>query len=459
MAILLVLVLLLVVTGSSVSFIWFMNQQQTRAGARYRSAAAMAVAEAGVHRALSVLETVTADGHSPGRVWRPATHSEIVHVGPIEGRFTLSLIDGPGGAIMVTSVGEVGDATRRLRVRVHLGPPALLAALHGAGFVRLEKPPAATFILPYGAGIGDRPWIHIAAGRGIWFATTEVSVNDPSLPLDTSPGPIDAPAGADSALTPPRPGPVRLLLARGAGLILGPEQQRVNVQQLRAVGVYVDGAVLRSEGLPELPEVDREFFQAQAAANTGNAELNEAAGKYLADGDLARKRDSLYTPREFEQLQVYLMAGLQRPRFRGVIYIRGGMSLVNGEQMRIVVGALITEDTVHLGRGALLEVTHSMAARALPGLIVLDNGRLVVTQQARLRVHGLVYVNGAIDIGEKARVDVVGAVLANDPGLSFRSLAAAVVIRYDPAVLGTPGLRVSTDAPVVAWVAAWEELP
>jgi len=144
---------------------------------------------------------------------------------------------------------------------------------------------------------------------------------------------------------------------------------------------------------------------------------------------------------------------------RGVIYIRGGMSLVNGEQMRIVVGALITEDTVHLGRGALLEVTHSMAARALPGLIVLDNGRLVVTQQARLRVHGLVYVNGAIDIGEKARVDVVGAVLANDPGLSFRSLAAAVVIRYDPAVLGTPGLRVSTDAPVVAWVAAWEELP
>ena len=35
----------------------------------------------------------------------------------------------------------------------------------------------------------------------------------------------------------------------------------------------------------------------------------------------------------------------------------------------------------------------------------------------------------------------------------------AIVIRYDPAVLGTPGLRVPVDAPVIAWVARWEELP
>jgi hypothetical protein len=48
--------------------------------------------------------------------------------------------------------------------------------------------------------------------------------------------------------------------------------------------------------------------------------------------------------------------------------------------------------------------------------------------------------------------------LSNDPGISFRNLGV-VVIRYDPAVLGTPGLDVADGAPVVAWVAAWQESP
>jgi hypothetical protein len=63
----------------------------------------------------------------------------------------------------------------------------------------------------------------------------------------------------------------------------------------------------------------------------------------------------------------------------------------------------------------------------------------------------------AIDDG--ARVDVIGVVLTGDPDLSFRNASGAVVIRYDPAVMGTPGLRLPADAPVVAWVAAWQELP
>ena len=52
----------------------------------------------------------------------------------------------------------------------------------------------------------------------------------------------------------------------------------------------------------------------------------------------------------------------------------------------------------------------------------------------------------------------MGALVSNDPGLSFRNLGR-VVIRYDPAVLGTPGFRVAEDAPVVAWVAVWQESP
>lgn len=458
-ALLVVLVILLAVTASSGSFIWLMNQQQTRAGARLRGAAAMAAAEAGVHRALSILESVGPDGRSPGRAWRPAAHAEPFQAGPLQGRFTLSLADDADGAILITSAGEVAGVTRRLRARVYLASPALLAALHGTSFIRLEQPPAATFILPYGAGIGDRPWIHIAAGRGIWFATTQVSINDPSLAFDAAPGPVDGPAGADGATAPPRPGPVRLLLARGAELMLDQARQRVDVEQLRAMGVYVEGVVLRAEALPPAPQVDRAYFQARAVSNAGNAGLNKAAGEYFGDPDLARKRDSLYSTAEFERLQAYLKATGRPARLQGVIYITGGLSLAGDQQVRIVDGALITEGTLHLRRGASLEVTHTAATRTLPGLMVLEHGALVVTQDARLRAHGLVYVSRVIDIGEGARVDIVGAALSDDRGLSFRNVGATVVIRYDPAVLGTPGLRTPGDAPVVAWVAAWDELP
>jgi hypothetical protein len=343
--------------------------------------------------------------------------------------------------------------------RAYLAPPTLLAALHGSGFVRLESPPAATIILPYGAGLGDRPWIHIAAGRGIWFATPDVSINNPTAALRAGPGPVDAPAGPSSATAVPRPGPVRLLLAQSAELTLGPTQTRVDVQQLRVMGAYIDGAVLRSAELPPPPEVDRTFFEREAANNTRNAALNAAAGRYFGDDDLARKRDSRFTQTEFEKIQVYLQETHQPARFRGVSYIAGDMTLVEGESMQILDGALITEGTVRLSAGAVLEIEHSTGTRTMPGLMVLDNGALVVTRGARLRAHGLVYVNRAIDIGEAATLDVVGAVMGNDPGLSFRNMASTVVIRYDPAVLGTPALQLPADVPVVAWIASWEELP
>jgi len=458
-ALLAVLVILLIVTASSASFIWFMNQQQARAGLRYRSAAAMAVAEAGVHRALSILEAAAPDGSGPGRTWRPASYMETVQAGPFEGRFTLSLADDADGAVVVTSAGEVAGVTRRLRARVYLASPALLAALNGAGVVHLQKPPAALVILPYGAGIGDRPWIHIAAGRGIEFATPDVSINNPSSSFEAGPGPVDAPGGADSPTMLKAPGPARLLLARGADLTLGQERQRVDVQQLRVMGVYVGGVVLHTEALPALPQVDRAYYQALAAANTGNRTLNEAAGQYAGNGDLARKQDSLYSRMDFEQVMAYVRAERVTAPWHGVIYVGGGLSLLDGQRLLVADGSLVTESTVYLGRGASLEVTHSAATRTLPGVIVLDNGALVVTRQARLRIHGLVYVSRLFDIGQDARIDIVGAVLDNDPDLSFRSFAASAVIRYDPAVFGTPGLRVASDTPVVAWVAAWEELP
>lgn len=456
MALLAVLLILLFIAGSSASFIWFMNQQQTRVGARRRGAAALAVAEAGVHRALSILESDAPDGHT-GRTWRPRAHVETFTVGTFEGRFSLSLTDEAGGAVLVTSTGEVAGVTRRLRARVYLASRALLAALHGAGLLRLESQPAAMVILPYGVGTADRPWIHIAAMRGIWFAGSDVSINDPSLVFEASPGPADAPGTANSAATRPAPGPARLLLPRRVDLIIGPGYP-VDVQQLRVMGVRLEQAVLRTEVLPAVPEVDRAFFQGEAGANSNNAALNEAAGKYVGDADLLRKRDSLYSRSQFARLNRYLRSRVQSPRLQGVIYVRGGVTLVERQQLHIAEGALVTEGTLTLRRGATLEVTHSAATRTLPGIIVMDTGALSLQQDARLRVHGMVHVNKVINLQGRTRVDIVGAMLSNAPGMSFRNLGT-VVIRYDPAVLGTPGLRVADDSPTIAWVAAWQELP
>lgn len=458
-ALLVVLLVLVIVAGSSATFIWLMNQQQTAAGTRLRSRAALAAAEAGVHRALAALESTAPDGSTPGRLWRPVAYTETAASGAFESRFTVSISEGPGGVIQITSTGQAGGITRRLRARVVLASPALLAALYGTTVVHLERPPASIVLLPYGAGIGDRPWIQIAVGRGIVFATADVAINDPAQTFEAATGPADGLDAARGPTAPQRPGPIRLLLARDASLTVGTEHHRVDVQQLRAMGIYVDGIVVHSQALPALPEVDRAYYQALATANTANAGLNEAAGRHSGDDALARKPDSLYEHVEFEQVMAYLRTGRQPAVLRGLVYLRGGLSLVEDQRLQILDGGLVAEGTIYLDRGGTLEVTHSAATRTLPGIIVLDDGALVVTQRARLRAHGLVYVNRTIDLGVGARVDIVGAVLGNDPEVSFRGYAASVVIRYDPAVMGTPGLRVPDNSPVATWVAAWEELP
>ncbi len=315
-------------------------------------------------------------------------------------------------------------------------------------------------ILPYGAGFGGRPWTHIAAGREIWFATTDVSINDPSVQVDSSPGPVDAPDSANGARIAPLPGPVRFLLARGAELRAGTNRQRVDlVSLLNMLPVSIQGAVLRTDRLPRAPEVDRLFYRTAAADNTSNAALNEAAGHFFHDADFRRKHDSVYSTEDFRRLQLY-MKTMQRPlQLQGIIYVTGGVSLDTSEQVEIVDGALVTESSVRLGPGAGLSVTHSARTRALPGIIALGNNTFTVADKARLRVHGLVYATGAFVVHQDVRVDIVGAVLGKDAHLSFRNRGASVIIRYDPAVLGTPALHVPDDVPVVAWVATWEELP
>ena len=456
-ALFVVIVVALALAGSSALFIWFMNQQQTRAGTTLRSSAARWAAEAGVYQALSILETVAPDG-SAGRAWRPEAYSQAISVGALRGRYTLSLIDEADGSILVTSTGEVAGTTRRLRARVYLASPALLAALSATSLVRLEDPSSTLLIVPYGAGTADRPWVHIAAGAGIGIAATAGSaINDPTSTVDVAPGPTDAPEGSGTGARLGSLGPVRILLSQGAELTLGPEHQRVGAEQLRAVGMRIDD-VLRTGAFPSLPEPDRDHLQGLAKLNAGNAELNTAAGKAAGDKDLTLKRDSLYSRIQFERLQLYIQSALRPPRLGGVIYVTGEVTIPDGQGLKIAEGSLITEGMLRIGRGASLEVTHSASTRRLPGVIVLD-GALLLTHQARLHAHGLVYAARTIDLWQRAHLDVVGAVAANDRALSFRNIAGAAIIRYDAAVLGTPGMRAASGPPAVAWVATWEELP
>ena len=99
---------------------------------------------------------------------------------------------------------------------------------------------------------------------------------------------------------------------------------------------------------------------------TIDAGTNEAAGKFFGDDGLARKRDSLYSPREWDLLLNYLNRGNGSGALQGVVDVTGGMTLGEGRRLQIADGALITEGTVRLAKGSSLEVTHSAATRTLP---------------------------------------------------------------------------------------------
>jgi hypothetical protein len=267
------------------------------------------------------------------------------------------------------------------------------------------------------------------------------------------------PPGAAASADANGPERIRLLLARDALLTIGEAHVPIEVNDLRNQGVNVQGTVIRTETLPPPPEVDRAFYQALASANTDNAAINDAAGRYFGDDALKVKRDSLYAPLQFERILAYFKSGEAPPEMRGVIYVAGGVALQDRARLRIAEGSLVAESTVLISESSTLEITHSAATRSLPSVVTLGNGALYVTEQAEVRVHGLIYANRVIDVGEGAVVDVVGGILGNDRGLSFRNLAATVVIRYDPAVLGTPGLRAPDGSPVLAWIVNWDVLP
>jgi hypothetical protein len=282
-----------------------------------------------------------------------------------------------------------------------------------------------------------------------------VALNDPMRVPDAALGPTDLPGSGSDTPTRPRLEPVRLLLGRDATLTYG--RVPVTVQQLRALGVNLRADPLRREPFPDAPSVNAGHYRRLAAANTANAALNEAAGRYFNHAPLAHKRGSAYSEEEFTLLQTYAKASSVPWRLRGLIYVHGWVWMRAGQRLEIADGALVAESTVHISEGASLEITHTAGTRALPGLMILGTGSLTVMRDGRLRAHGLVHVARTVDLHAGARADVVGAVVGTSPAASIRNKGAGLVVRYDPAVLGTPGLLLPPGTPSVAWVASVEE--
>jgi hypothetical protein len=71
----------------------------------------------------------------------------------------------------------------------------------------------------------------------------------------------------------------------------------------------------------------------------------------------------------------------------------------------------------------------------------------------------LVLTSRLIAVEDEAYLEVVGALSSNDPDEAFVNFGGTVVIRYDPAVLGTRGLLLPRDQQPLAWIVSWEELP
>lgn len=451
------LVILLVVGISSASFVWFMNQQQSRAGARLRSAAAAAAAEAGVHRVLAIFEA-SALLEGAGRAWRPRDYSETLEAGGMAARFTVTAAEAPGGTIVLMSTGEAGGAVRRLRARVRLASPALLAGIYGTSIVRLAGPPSATFVVPYGR-LGDLRWIHIASGQGVWMASTSVSLNEPGARPAAGPGPADAPGPPGRVALVPRGEGLRVLLAEAADFRVDDVHQPLDATRLWAMGFPHAITVGRQDALPAPPAVDRALYQAWADANVANSDVNRAVGVRLGEATLEGKSGSRYTAEEFQSLLDYLAVRSALPPLRGVVYVTGPVRLRAGQRLRIVDGALVTEGRIHVEADAVLEVTHGAGARTLPAILALDEGELLLDAGARLRAHGLVYVTRVFELTERADAEVVGGIVSTGQGFSFVNAGGRAVIRYDPAVLGTPGLLPASGRPVVTWVVAWEDVP
>ncbi len=213
---------------------------------------------------------------------------------------------------------------------------------------------------------------------------------------------------------------------------------------------------LRYEAV-SMPGVDLEAYRALARENRGNATMNKTVGERMRDRLLTEKPDSLYTQEQFEKILGYL-DGENRTRAKGKALGLVGTVFVDGivtirGVLHIDEGALVVKGVVRVAERARLEVRHSAAITALPGVIAFgDGGAIRLAPEATVIVDGMVLAGTGLEV-YNANLDVSGAIvtgqgLLNDGGL--------MVVRYRPDVMRTIG--VGRTAEVLVRPLSWQEV-
>lgn len=446
-ALVMVLVMMMIVQGVALAFLSRVNFEQRLAGASARSLAALYLAEAGVQKALQMLEDGAIAVHANGNF-------ETLPGEPLgRGAFAIEAIEpSPGGQIAIVARGEVGGARRRVKVFVRLGPEALAYGVFAANNISLDGQ-SKTYLLPYRAGRGGcRCPGNLAAGAAIRFETVRVALNAfRGTRLVLREGAVTDRMLLESLpATPAGEGRIDLVLAGSAHLFSGVEHAPVTLDKLRRDVANLGVRGVRSRPALAAPSLDLAALRVLAEANTANAALNKAAGEEGAEAGLRSKSHSRYTLEEFEILLDYLK---DHPKhiLRGMILVEGDVHLDEGMKVTITDGGLVAIGDIVVGEGARLEVRHGAAARGLPGIVAWEGGSIEIEEKAVAIADGLVLADRDVDVTEGV-LDVIGAVAAKN----VLNRDGTVVVRYDSSVLATVGVRRAGKG--VAEVLSWQEL-
>lgn len=454
-ALLMVVVVMMILQVIAWAFLARVNVEQRLAGGSTRSLAALYLAEAGLQKALAMLEDRALPGTGKNGDLLPYEET----LGP--GTFTIERLDaGTDGVVVITVRGDVAGARRRLQAVVRIGPQALAYGLYGQNIVAFDGR-SRTYLVPFHIGWGQRRRVPaLAAGGEIRFDSREAALNV-----------------FRGQRLPPREGESNDQMLRRASDGTGPASGLVDLvlagrAQLRAVLTYipprleelrrrVDELGVRQVMVrPPLaaPSLDVDHYRALAEANTANAAINAAAAAASGHPDLRTKAHSRYSAEELVAIFDYLKR-TDRPRsvLRGVVFVYGPLDLSGRGTLTITDGTLIVEGDLTIGGGVRLEVRHGPAAWGMPGLVAsavegAQEGSIYIERDAMAVVDGLVLAEGNVEV-LGGLLDVIGAVSAG----SFMNGDGVTVTRYDSRVVATAGLRRADRG--LAEVLSWQELP
>jgi hypothetical protein len=453
-ALLSVLALFVILNVFAMAFVWLMNAEQRRVGQTYREMAALYLAEAGVEKTVWLLSQ--AAGGGPGRGAPTEGYEEPLG----SGRFTVEHMSEEGATLTLAVRGEAGGVIRRVRLTARIAPAALGFAVLAGDVVALTRQ-ARTYVVPCAGpkaacrGLGD---VAVSSDLLIDRDAMLNAFDGRRLALREGSVPDYSVFGLSSAWADPRLAEVLPDLA-----VIGRDYLTVGTggQPLYDTGALrrdYPGIHVRSLRSAEasVPGVDLERYRALAEANHGNQTLNQAAGDRVFDRSLRDKKDSHYTPDQFETLLAYMDTRRRQDRetlaLRGIVFVEGIVGV--SRALSIQDGALVVRGTIIVMEHARLEVRHGPAASGLPGLIAFGDGGMIRLDAGSVTaVDGLVLASVGLEV-RRASLEVSGAVAT---GQGFVNDGGLVVVRYSPRVLGTGGLARTVH--VLIRPLAWQLIP